>query len=281
MIIVILQGGLANQMFQYAVGRQLAKLRETELQLDTSWYNRADQADGVGKRVYELGPFAIEENIYKPTTTNRLKLKALGHGIYSDDEQPYVFHKEVLDLPNNSRLFGYFQNERYFPEIRDLLLKEFTLKAAPAGKNKSLLAEISANPQAVSLHVRRGDYVTSEKHGAHHGLKGLDYYLAAAKEVMKVAPKPTFYVFSDDIQWCKENIKLDAPTVYVDHNTYGGDDMRLMRACHHNIIANSSFSWWGAWLGDNPDKVVVAPKQWVNNPDYDTSDCLPKSWIRI
>jgi glycosyl transferase family 11 len=281
MIVLMLQGGLANQMFQYAVARRLALLRHTSLQIDTSWYDKAAQTDGVGKRVYELGPMNIEEHIYQPTLANRVLIKTSGAGIYSDEAQPYVFHPEVLELPNYSRLFGFFQNERYFADIRDVLLKEFTLKAAPTGKNKTLLAEIEANPQAVSLHVRRGDYVSSAAHAAHHGAKGLDYYTEAVKVIKKTAPKPTFYVFSDDPEWCKQNIKLGAPTVYVDHNTYGGEDMRLMKACRHNIIANSSFSWWGAWLNTNPDKVVVAPKQWVNDAAMDSSDVVPKSWLRI
>lgn len=282
MIIAMLQGGLANQMFQYAASRQVAVLRKTQLQLDTSWYDRAAQTDGVGKRVYELGPMAIEEHFYRPSFSSKLLLKTLGHGTYTDEAQPYIFHPEVLELPNYSRLFGFFQNEKYFTGIADTIRTELTLKDAPEGKNAELLREIAANDQAVSIHVRRGDYVSSEKHGAHHGLKGLDYYKEGAAVIKKTAPKPTFYVFSDDPEWCKQNIKLGgAPTTYVDHNTYGGEDMRLMSACRHNIIANSSFSWWGAWLNTNPGKVVIAPKQWIQDASMDASDVVPKSWLKI
>jgi hypothetical protein len=281
MIVLMLQGGLANQMFQYAVGRRLALLRNTTLQIDVSWYDKAAQADGVGKRVYELGPLAIEEHIYQPNLLNRALLKTFGHGIYSDEAEPYVFHPEVLELPDYTRLFGFFQNEHYFKGISDIIRNEFVLKAPPTGKNKAMLAEITANPQATSVHVRRGDYATSATHSAFHGLKGFDYYREAVRVITKTTPKPTFYVFSDDPEWCKHNLKLKAPTIYVDHNTYGGEDMRLMSACKHNIIANSSFSWWGAWLNPNPDKVVIAPRQWVNDPMVDTSDHIPVEWTRI
>jgi hypothetical protein len=280
MIIVILQAGLGNQMFQYALGRSLAVKRGTKLMLDTSWYEKAQEVGGVSRRAYELGPLDVIENFWQPTLVNRALLKAFGHGIFTDDPEPYVFHPEALELPNYSRLFGFFQNERYFKDIRDIIVKEFTLKAPPTGRNQELLREIMANPQSVSVHVRRGDYVTSQTASAKHGTKGLEYYQKAVTAIKKQAPKPTFYVFSDDPEWCKDNLKLDGPTTYVDNNTYGGDDMRLMRACRHNIIANSSFSWWGAWLNTHPDKIVVAPKQWLNNADMDTSDAVPQEWIR-
>ncbi len=281
MIVVILQGGLGNQMFQYAAGRQLAKLRNTKLMLDLSWYEKAKQDDGVGKRVYELAPMAIEENIYKLTLANRAIFKATRRTPYNDESQPYIFHKEVLKLPKNSRLFGYFQNGRYFKDIRELLLKEFTLKKPATGKNKELLAAITKNDNTVSAHIRRGDYATSAVHGTFHGLKGPEYYKKAAELIKKTVAKPTFYVFSDDPEWCKKNIKLGGPTTYVDHNKYGGEDMRLMRACRHNIVANSSFSWWGAWLNENPDKVIIAPKQWINDTKVDSSDTVPKDWLRL
>lgn len=281
MIIVRLQGGMSNQFFQYAVGRSLALKRNTKLTIDTSWYDEAAQADGVGKRVYELYPYAIQENFYKNNPLNKVYFKVFGNGTYMDEEQPYIFHPEVLELPNNTKLFGYFQNEKYFTDIRDILVKEFTLKEPPTGKNAKLIKEISASPTATSVHVRRADYVTSKAHAAHHGSKDVEYYQTALDRLKKQVKNPDLYAFSDDPEWCKQNLKLGSKTTFVDHNTFGGEDMRLMRACKHNILANSSFSWWGAWLNENPDKIVIGPKQWLNNSDMDASDVMPKSWIRI
>jgi hypothetical protein len=268
-------------MFQYAAGKHLAMLRHTQLQLDISWYDRAKQDDGVNKRRYELEPYALTATLYRPTFANKLLLKAFGHGIYSDDDQPYVFHEEVLELPNFTRLFGFFQNERYFAPIRDTIMQEFSLTTDPDQANQQLLDQINANDQPVSVHVRRGDYVTSAAHAAHHGSTTLDYYKKASQTITKTVPKPTFYVFSDDPAWCKQHLKLDGQTIYVDNANPGSEDMRLMRACHHNIIANSSFSWWGAWLNTNPKKVVVGPKQWLNSSSMDTSSALPADWIRL
>jgi len=281
MIIVQLQGGLGNQMFQYAAGRRLAKLRDTKLMLDTSWYDRAKQDDGVGKRVYELGPMAISEHLWRPTVAAKAQLK-LHHGpIFNDEDNSYVYHTAFDQLPNYTRLFGYFQNEKYFRDIRDVIMREFTLKQSATGRNAKLLAAIEADDSSVSLHVRRGDYVTSAAHSAHHGAKGPDYYAAATKRLATKVKNPTYYVFSDDIAWCRQHIKLDDKTVFVDGNDYGGEDMRLMRACRHNIIANSSFSWWGAWLNPNPDKIVIAPRQWLQTRDVDTSDIVPSDWIKL
>jgi hypothetical protein len=283
MIIVILQAGLANQMFQYAAGRQLALLRGAQLQLDTSWYGRAAQDDGVGLRHYELDALAIDENIYRPNVFNRGILKVLGRGIYSDDNEPYVFHEEVLGLPNYSRLFGFFQNRHYFESIRELLLKEFTPKDAATGANKQLLATIDADENSVAVHVRRGDYVTSAANWAAHGPlseEAPEYYQQALAKIRATIKRPSLYVFSDDPAWCKANLKFDTPTVFVDNNNPGIEDLRLMRACQHNVIANSSFSWWGAWLNENPNKIVIAPKKWMHT-EFDTSDVVPPEWVQV
>jgi len=281
MIVVRLQGGFSNQLFQYAVGRRLAMLRNTKLMLDTTWYDEADQTDGVGVREYEIHPLSIKADLYHPTLGNRVLLKLHKSSVYNDEHDPYNFHKEVLDLPDFSRLFGFFQNEKYFKDIREILLEEFTLKEPATGKNKKLLAEIEANPSSTSVHVRRGDYVYSPSHNKMHGAMGSAYYKKAIKELQKKVKNPTAYVISDDPKWCKDNIDLSVPTVFVDNNTYGGEDMRLIRACKHNIMANSSFSWWGAWLNENPDKIVIAPKNWLASNSLDTSDFIPKEWTRL
>ena len=129
--------------------------------------------------------------------------------------------------------------------------------------------------------MRRGDYVTNKNASSFHGTKDLGYYKAALKPVLKQTNKPVIFVFSDDPEWCKQNLKFSQNTIYVEGNKKGSEDMRLMMQCKHNIIANSSFSWWAAWLNQNSDKVVVAPKKWFNDPKIDVSDVIPKSWLKI
>ena len=133
---------------------------------------------------------------------------------------------------------------------------------------------------SVSLHIRRGDYVSNQKTNQTHGTCDLDYYQRCITEIEKEVENPYFFVFSDEIEWVKENLKINHPAEYVDQNT--GDksyeDMRLMSQCKHNVIANSSFSWWGAWLNSYPDKIVFAPKRWFASDKHNTKDLIPEGW---
>lgn len=281
MIVVRLQGGLSNQIFQYATARSLALKRRTRLKIDTTWYDQVDQSDGVGVRKYELGCFKLPQKFYTGAFPDRLANKIFGLTYFSDDDSPYTFHPELLGLRGNVQLLGFFQNQRYFKDIRPQLLKDLSYLSHPTGKNIEMLRRIGKDKSSVSIHVRRGDYAHSIKHNATHGLKGKEYYDKALKVITKRLPRPNFYVFSDEPEWCKNNLKFEYPTTYIDWNTEGAEDMRLMRSCRHNILANSSFSWWGAWLNENPDKIVIAPRIWVNDPALDTSDLLPPEWIAI
>lgn len=280
MIVVKLMGGHSNQLFQYAVGRSLSIKNNTDLLLDLSWF---DNMDGVeSPRHYELGAYTIHEKFYKPSAISQLKFK-LGV-IKKYNEQHFNFNPDVLELGANAYLEGYFQTEKYFKDIRPTLLKDLSYKKPPSTKNKDLLVKIQRDPNAVSLHIRRGDYVSSKVHNAFHGVKELEYYHEAIKEIKKTVEKPTLYVISNDPEWCKKNLNFKEKMVIVDNNddiTGGSEDMRLMRTCKHNILANSSFSWWGAWLNENPSKIVIAPKEWFNDKSIDTSDLIPSSWIRL
>jgi hypothetical protein len=160
--------------------------------------------------------------------------------------------------------------------------REFCLRDAATGRNAQLAARI-ASCTAVSLHIRRGDYVSNPTHNAMHGVCGLDYYRRAVQHIGKHVDEPVFFLFSDDPAWVAENLKIDASTVLVDHN--GPDtpceDLRLMSRCAHHVIANSSFSWWGAWLNSSSKKRIVAPTPWFQDPSIDTRDLIPEGWVTL
>jgi hypothetical protein len=290
MIITRLTGGLGNQLFQYAAGRRLANARGVVLKLDISGISR-------GIRKYELAHFnmkpifATEQEVAdlaRPRMPNwshllprRFRRPGLPPATYVK-EQHFNFDPAILDLPNDVYMEGYWQSERYFADAAELIRKEVVLLKAPRGQNEQLAREI-ASCQAISLHVRRGDYVSNEIIQRIHGVCSLDYYERAVAFITSRVNNPTFFIFSDDPDWVREHFKLPYLTQIVGHNgpELGYEDMRLMSLCNHHIIANSSFSWWGAWLNPGKDKIVVAPKRWFNTYDADTSDLCPDSWVRI
>jgi hypothetical protein len=149
--------------------------------------------------------------------------------------------------------------------------------------NEEMAHRIGGEESAVSIHVRRGDYVSDAGTNRFHGTCSVDYYHDAVDRISGFAPASHFFVFSDGIDWAKENLRLRQPVTYVDFNDgeKNYEDLRLMSLCKHHIIANSSFSWWGAWLNPNPDKIVIAPKKWFNDPSINTDDLIPNSWLRL
>lgn len=291
MVIVTLKGGLGNQMFQYAAGLRLAKRHGTKLKIDMSWYSKHQSPDSPALREYELDCFS-----FKPSFASRADLARIDTPPHSLKRRAYRkvagpiklfreaetadFFPEVLRAPNNSCLEGFWQSEEYFKDIEKFVRKDFTFSSPLNGKNRAIAEEIK-KAMSVSLHVRRGDYVSHPDLAAMHGMANLDYYKAAIKRLAAKIPDPHFFIISDDPEWCKKNIKLDFQTTYIDHNTRGFEDMRLMSLCKHHIIANSSFSWWGAWLDSKPDALVYAPKKWFNDPKMSTEKRFPKSWITL
>ncbi len=294
MVIVKLNGGIGNQMFQYAAARRLAYVNNVPLKLDISWFgkNRAET-----RRNYNLDCFNLEAEIARDNEVSELKShrnnpffrhlpgflkKLVFHtGQTHIIEKAYNFDPEILLLKDNVYLDGYWQTDKYFNDVEDVLRSDFTFRSEPEGQNLHY-AELIRNLNSVSLHVRRGDYVSSASTGAFHGLCSLDYYRQAVTEIFRRTDKPVFFAFSDDMEWVRENLKIDADVYYVDCNTSETchEDMRLMSLCKHHIIANSSFSWWGAWLGSHPDKIVCAPEKWFN-AKIDAHDNIPDSWIRL
>ncbi len=271
MIIIKLIGGLGNQMFQYAAGRRVAHVNKTNLKLDTTWFQNTE---GAIRRDYLLNIFNIEEVFATREEINKLK---------SENQSLWFrFYKKFSKIDDNVYLEGYCQGERYFKDIENIIRKDFTFKDSPDKVNQKMINRIKSC-DSVSIHVRRGDYIFDEKTNRFHGVCDVGYYLKTVDLIAKKVRNPHFFVFSDDPTWAKQNLRLKFPCIYVDHNTGKKDyeDMRLMSNCKHNIIANSSFSWWGAWLNQNPNKIVIAPKKWFRDKSIITRDLIPQSWIKI
>jgi hypothetical protein len=197
-------------------------------------------------------------------------------------ERHFQFDAAVLSLPDNVVMDGYWQSERYFADVAELVRGELSFKQPAAGRNAEVAAEISTC-NAVSLHVRRGDYAADPVVMSMHGVCPLDYYYRAVEYVVERVSDPVFFLFSDDPDWVRDHLKLHGSVRAVDHNgpDSGCEDLRLISQCDHQIIANSTFSWWGAWLNPNPHKIVVAPNQWFADESLDTSDLLPASWVKL
>jgi hypothetical protein len=280
MIRVKLMGGLGNQMFQYAAGRALAERHNTELMLDLTWYD-LELGKDITPRKYELDCFVLDKGTPKYERTIAQRLKDICNPYHHYTEPFFSYNPSFAELPSRTDLTGYFQSEKYFAEQAGFIRDAFEWAKPTQGKNLQLLQAIKHDDRSVSVHVRRGDYAQHKKTNDFHGVSPIEYYRAAVAEIKKTVKKPHLYVFSDEPAWCKKHLKFDIPTTYVSHNVEGSEDMRLMKECRHNIIANSSFSWWGAWLNASPDKRVIAPKHWFSHKETDTSDVIPQAWKQI
>ena len=283
MIITKLIGGLGNQMFQYAVGRYLAYKNQTALKLDISSY-KSDK-----KRHYSLDCFNIIENFALSSEIARFKKRGISrlmekfkpyyrHSFIEEASNP-CFDPSVLKISDNAYLEGYWQSEKYFKEIENIIHQEFTLKPKQQNATDKKLLQIIEKTESVAIHIRRKDYILSKT----HWVCPLNYYYSAIKKLAKVAKNPHFFIFSDDIEWAKNNLELNYPVTFVSKpgETKDYEEIILISKCKHQIIANSSFSWWGAWLNKSPDKIVIAPQKWFNDPNRNTKDLIPKQWIKM
>ena len=285
MIIVRLIGGLGNQLFQYAAARRMALKSGLTLKLDVTEF-------GAYKRPYALRHFNIVEDFASPGEIRRLKRDRLGLLFQQVliprprhthlQERYFHFDSGVLDFRGPAYVSGYWQSEKYFTDVTSVIRAEYSLKTPPAHATLAVLGLIEA-AESVSLHVRRGDYVSNVKARLRHGSCSLEYYRRAIAEIARRVRHPQFFVFSDDAPWAREQLRIDAPTHFVDHNGPGADfeDLRLMSRCRHHIIANSTFSWWGAWLGEHPGQVVIAPEKWFALSSLDARDICPARWLRL
>jgi len=293
---VYLQGGLGNQLFQYAVGRALSIRSGSPLYLDVT--QLSNPSPPAPPRSFQLSPFNIQGTVtrwpieHHPTVRLRLKLFILMEPIFPwltarilqvhKDTKSQRFTPHVLNLPGNVLLFGYYQSAKYFRSISDTLKKELSVETPPSRQNQAWISKIQSTP-SVSLHIRRGDYTEQG-----WSLPAA-YYQSAIERVHARIDEPELFVFSDDTTWTSQNLKRLLPDGVPRSNVHlvkgngaqeAFEDFRLMRNCRHHIIANSTFSWWGAWLALYPNKTVFAPAYWLGTP-VDTLDILPTDWIPL
>jgi hypothetical protein len=295
MIIALLKGGLGNQMFQYAFGRFLSLKNKTPLKLDLSFLKDRSHKDNFTYRDFELDRFNIEVSIASENEIRKFEKakqkKKLSHMAFYFPvpfinaylrEPHFHFFQQALNAPENSYIDGYWQSEKYFYKIRERLINEFTPLKPLSAQSENLKNEIISN-QSVSIHVRRTDYVTDRIISSYHSACSEKYYYDAIKIIEQKISNPKFYIFSDELEWFQNNVKINFPVEYVKNNTglSSYQDQHLMSLCKHNIIANSSFSWWAAWLNANSGKTIIAPENWFVDKSRITSDLLPESWIKI
>lgn len=284
MINVRMSGGLGNQMFEYAFAKRLRRFYHAEVIIDLSSMQEGmfclDQFelndDGIRftrhhKRAFQerlaSGTLRFLEKM-KPTTRFAVAkllqalLNYLGLYVVTNGFIPVRFYKKR----KNIAACGYFTSTQYLEGLEAELRAEFMCKLPAKGENADLLAQISCC-NAVCVHIRRGDYV-SEQHRDTYLVCTPQYYMDAATEIISRVPDAVFYVFSDDISWVREHVPMCGRVVYVDRNNPAYEDMRLMCACKHFILSNSTFSWWAQYLGDAADKIVISPDRWTNQNQH-------------
>ena len=281
MIITKIKGGLGNQLFQYAVGRAVALHHNAPLKFDLTIFETYKLHNG-----YRLDQFAIQADI--ATNNEIINLKGGNNVLFSALRKAGLVKRKSYFKEKGSSYFdasvfknnfvyldGYWQNELYFSDIRELLLRELSPNNSMNDLSFAYLDSIKKS-NSVSLHVRRGDYLNLKN----INVLDVDYYMKAAEYIRKNVEKPTFYIFSDDLEWCKSSLTFLGNCIFVERTQTEIDDLKLMSFCQHNIIANSSFSWWGAWLNQNPNKTVIAPKGWLLN-DPGSSNVILSDWVKF
>lgn len=285
---VQIKAGLGNQMFQYAFGRALSLRKKAELALDTEWY--VNQAPQDTQRLFELNKYRIKARISESEELAPFKKKWLillrkikRRLAYKKD---FVYHQNEAHS-DDTYFEGHWSNEKYFREFGDIIRDDLT-PAEPLGRVSSdilsQIQEAGRSGAAVSIHVRRGDCITNPHAAAYQGTVDTSYYDSAIEYIFTRFPKErcVFFIFSDDIEWAAEHIQTHTKTVYVSRTDIPDyEELHLMSRCAHHIIANSSFSWWAAWLNPDPEKIVIAPKRWLNDSSFDTRDVCPPEWVRL
>lgn len=284
MIIVQIKGGLGNQMFQYALAKKMSLKNKTSLLMD-------DYTKKAGiQRSYDLSLFNTTGRRILPIELNILELKnklakkfknlkGIGYTIVKEKDE--YFDASIFELKNNLYLDGYWQSFKYFNDIRETIVNDFKLKSNPDKYNQEMISKIQ-NSNSVAIHVRRGDYVADANTNKYHGTCSLEYYQKCIADIKSKIKDPHFFIFSDDPEWAKENIKTDAKTtVSTNPPEKGPEDMRLLYNCKHFIIANSTFSLWGAWLSEYNQKIVYAPSRWFQDSERTGKDIVPEEWIKI
>ncbi len=269
MIVVTLQGGLGNQLFQYAAGRAFAAKLKTKVSFDPAWFAASKQ------RTLKLDQFKLS-----PDTQIEI-------GVGKRLRTPKHVHERlpgfdpILTLTDNCIYDGYWQSSKYFEDIGQEIRTELELKNPPSKRMQEWADVIASSAGSVSLHIRRGDYLW-EKHQSVLGVLPIAYYKEAIKMLAERIGTLTLFVFSDDIPWAKKNLDSPFKTYFVsDPTLIDTEELFLMSHCRHHIIANSSFSWWAAWINQKPEKLVLAPKNWFKDKEREPRDLIPDTWITL
>ena len=286
--IIIINGGLGNQMFQYAFYKNMKKNNRMSIDLSYFFYNNIHNGYELEKifgiREKEKNIFynknILEENYFFNFIYKLLKK------IYNRIGDIYVENRndniEKIKKIRKKYFLGVWSSEKYFEEIKDEIRDMYTFPKIGDEKNLKILEILQESNETISIHIRRGDYLSTSRYS---NLSETNYYVNAISIIKEKIKNPIFLIFSNDIEWCKENLNLEK-AYYIDWNK-GEDsyrDMQLMSLCHHNIIANSTFSWWGAWLNNNPNKIVIAPKKYFSDKakgNTNSSNFYPESWIKL
>jgi len=292
-VVVALSDGLGNQLFQYAAARAISLRAGIPLYLDLQNFELGD-----GYRQYMLGAFRIVEQFADdalrraflgPRSTAQTRwwpqrlLDSLrpAHRRFCHWQTEWRFYPELLAVRCGCYLRGYWQSERYFADVADVLRSELVLRQLPQGNAAAVVRQIAACPNSAALHVRRGDYLAPHTAGI-HGVCGIEYYRAAVQHVRRTAGDVRWWIFSDDLQWVRREPFLSSLGQVVESDVQDPlGDFLAMRCCRHFVIANSTFSWWAAWLGERQGSVVVAPQRWFLDPTRDAKDVVPKRWVQL
>lgn len=295
MIVSKISSGLGNQLFQYAFGIYISKINKTEHKVDISGYKDVAPDPKLGIRICGLDHFNITSKyatvddlrefnflVHNRFFRRLIRFYSLKNNYYKrkyiiEPENNYFhFDPKVLEYRQEGNVYieGYWQSEKYFKGVEDIVRKELTFKNKPNKINSETIKQIESS-NSICIHIRHGDNVNME-----NGVLPLDYYYRAVDKISERVTNPVFYIFSDDPDWVKENLKLEHSTVYVSHNDAENchEDLRLMTHCKHHIIGNSTFSWWGAWLGKKENQIVFSPRSNHSYQDLPSSDHIPEEW---
>lgn len=281
-------------MFQYAAARNISLTRGLPLSFDITGFTPNDLHEGFKlNKVFNCeAHLASKEDVrsvlgwraspFVRRILARPELISLrGNALVV--EPHFHYWSGLISTQESSYLQGYWQSEKYFANVSEIIRNDFNFVCSLSAINSSFVEKIVSEGTAVSIHVRRGDYVFNLRANAMHGLCPLSYYQSAVRYIAERVDEPIFYIFSDDINWARANLQIQYPCHYIDHN-HGAEsynDMRLMSLCSHHIIANSSFSWWGAWLNPFHEKIVVAPARWFSSDEFFLDDLYPKGWVKL
>jgi hypothetical protein len=288
-----LQGGLGNQMFQYAIARALSERYQTAFILNRSWFD-APQGNATPREL-QLSLLNIKDIRFTDEAFPK-KLGKIGRFLQRFvptrplviyQRNAFDFDPSLFKLKNTSTrdlyLSGYWQAFPYIDLIREQLRKEFKTKSVISDSYQDYLRQIHSS-ESVMIHIRRGDYIHSPAAAQYHGTLPIHYYQTAIQELLAIKPKAHLFIFSDDLVWAKEALGASEQKTYIEHSPSADaatQELQLMFACKHHIIANSSLSWWGAWLKQDKSGLVFAPNRWINDQHLDLSNLLPAEWKRI